>query len=57
MISKRADMSRGNIQRWNSKAASYISDPVEQVVVAEGKGLSVMARGSRIPASTGRREV
>ena len=57
VINRGADMNRGNVKGWSDKAASHISDPVKQVAAVEGKRLSAMVRGSRISASTGKREV
>ena len=57
VINERADMSRERSQRMGDKAVCYISNFVEQMAAAEGKGLLALVRGAREPTSIGQREV
>ena len=57
VTNKRANMSRGDVKGWGDKATCYISNFVEQMAVAEEKGLSALVRRARIPTSVGKREV
>ena len=47
---------RRDVKGWSDKAACYISNFVEQMAAVEGKGLSVLVKRARIPASAGKRE-